>query len=310
MYKSFFTLCVCLAYITQKNKYIGDNMTYTEFQDMINSFGDIDGLDEGIVGYSTFGEPIKFFHYGYYSNNQIIIEASIHAREYLSGLVVAEQARYLAINNIEIVGGIYFIPCSNPDGVRLVLDGITDYYCPKLQEILLDINNGSDDFSQWKANGLGVDINVNFDALWSGGSQNVFCVAPSNFVGYYPNSEREVLALIDFTNKIRPALTLSYHTKGEVIYYGFEVLSPDRLERDRIIGEQLATVTGYELVRTVASTGGYSDWVSQHLQVPAFTIEVGNANIPHPIGIEYLDEIFEANKDVPITALNATYEIL
>ena len=207
--------------------------------------------------------------------------------------------------NPEINGGIYFIPNTNPDGVKFVLEGVTEEYCPKLQEILLSINNGNQDFGQWKANGLGVDLNVNFDALWGGGSQNVFCVAPGNFVGYYPNSEREVQQLIDFTKLVKPALTISYHTKGEVIYYGFEVLSEANLERDFAIGQMLSSVTGYELVRTIASTGGYSDWVSQHLQVPAYTIEVGNVDIPHPIGIEYLDEIFQVNKDVPITALNA-----
>ncbi len=283
-------------------------MTYQEFEETITSLYTYGTLDFGVVGYSNLGRPIYYAHYGDYVGNQIIIEGSIHAREYVSGLLVAEQARYLAETQPAIRGGIYFVPNVNPDGVKLVLDGLTDE-CPKLQEITIAINNGSTDFSQWKANGLGVDLNVNFDALWGGGSQNVFCVSSGNFVGYYPNSEREVRAMINFTELVRPSLTISYHTKGEVIYYGFEVLSPDRLERDRIIGEQLAAVTGYELIRTVASTGGYSDWVSQHLQVPAYTIEVGNPSLPHPIGVDALPEIFQQNKDVPLTALEATYDL-
>jgi len=280
-------------------------MTYQEYLDYILSLQNLPNLDFGIIGYSTFGIPIYYAHYGKYTGKQIIIEGSIHAREYIAGLVVVKQAEYLSQTNPLIDGGIYFIPNINPDGVKLVLDGITDEYCPKLQEILLAINDNNPNFGLWKANGLGVDLNVNFDAAWGGGSQNVFCVAPGNFVGYYPNSEREVLALIEFTKLVNPALTISYHTKGEVIYYGFEVLNETNLARDLAIGEQLSETTGYMLVRTVASTGGYSDWVSQKLQVPAYTIEVGDPNIPHPIGIEYLDSIFDKNKDVPLTAFNA-----
>ena len=51
--------------------------------------------------------------------------------------------------------------------------------------------------------------------------------------------------------------------------------------------------------------GGFSDWVSLYLGVPAFTIEVGPISAPTPVPLEYLDTAFEENKDVPITALNA-----
>lgn len=284
-------------------------MTYQDFDNYITSLSGYPNLDFGVMGYSTFGQPMYYAHYGQYDNNQIIIEGSIHAREYLAGLLVVELAKSIADLNPEVTGGIYFIPNVNPDGVKLVLDGTVDL-CPKLQEVLTTINNGNKDFSQWKANGLGVDLNVNFDALWGGGSQNVFCVAPANFVGYYPNSEREVQNLINFTNTVQPKLTISYHTKGEVIYYGFEVLNEANLTRDYSIGTLLSEVTGYQLVRTVASTGGYSDWVSQHLQVPAYTIEIGNPNLPHPLGVENIQTVLEQNRDIPLTALNATYEYM
>ncbi len=280
-------------------------MTYQEFLDYILALESLPSLDFGNIGYSTLGQPIYYAHYGNYTGKQIIIEGSIHAREYLAGILVAELARNTAETSPDIDGGIYFIPNINPDGVRLVLEGVTDYYCPKLQEVLLAINDGNTDFGLWKANINGVDMNVNFDALWGGGSQNVFCLSSGNFVGYYPNSEREVKALIDFTTLVNPSLTISYHTKGEVIYYGFETLSEASLNRDYLIGEELSAVTGYPLVRTVASTGGYSDWVSMKLDVPAYTIEIGDPALPHPLGIENLDSVFQQNKDVPLTAFNA-----
>ena len=74
--------------------------------------------------------------------------------------------------------------------------------------------------------------------------------------------------------------------------------------RDRIIGENLSELTGYPLIFTENSTGGYKDWCINTLKIPAYTIEVGNENLSHPIGIEALPEIYARNKDVPLIALN------
>ena len=277
--------------------------TFEEVNNQILSLSTLPNVDFFVVGYSLLGKPIYGVHIGNYDGNQILLEGAIHAREWVTAPLLVDMVKYL--QNTEIPGGMYFIPMSNPDGVKLVLDGANDLPCEQLRRFLLSVNGDNPDFSQWKANANAVDLNVNFDALWGGGSQNVFCPAPGNFVGYYPNSEREVNALINFTLKNQPKGTLSYHTKGEVIYYGFEVLNPAQMERDRAIAETLAGVTGYDVIRTENSTGGYSDWVSLNLGVPAYTVEVGNVNIPHPIGEEYLPEIFEKNKDVPLAFLNS-----
>ena len=282
-------------------------MTFNELQAQIRSLSVLPNVDFFIVGYSLLGKPVYGIHLGNYEGNQLLIEGAIHAREYITASLIVELVRYL--HDKPINGGIYFIPMTNPDGVELVLEGTKNIRCEKLAQFLTLVNDGSDDFSQWKADANAVDLNVNFDADWGGGAQNVFCPSPGNFVGYYPNSEREVNNLINFTLKNQPSATISYHTKGEVIYYGFEGLSQEQLARDLSIAEKIAEVTGYEVVRTSNSTGGYSDWVTRYLTVPAFTVEVGDIDIPHPIGEEYLPEIFEQNKDVPLTVLNAINEI-
>ncbi len=278
-------------------------MTFRELQDSIYSLSTVPGVDFFTVGYSLLGEPIYGTHVGSYEGKQLLVEGAIHAREWVTAPLLVEMVKYYADKTFE--GGMYFIPLSNPDGVRLVLDGVQDFRCEKLRDFLINVNDGSTDFGLWKADANAVDLNVNFDALWGQGAQNVFCPASGNFVGYYPNSEREVRALIDFTNRVQPNITLSYHTRGEIIYYGFEVLEAEQLERDYEIARQISAVNGYQIVKTEASVGGYSDWVSLNLGVPAFTIEVGNASIPHPIGEENLPLIFEQNKDVPLTALQA-----
>ena len=276
-------------------------MTFEELNNRIIALKELDGVDVFVAGFSTLGQEILGFHIGNYDGKQILIEGGIHAREYPASLVVAGMTEYLNTQNIN--GGIYIIPLVNPDGARLVLDGVSWIECEKQKEYVLSLNGGSEDFSQWKADIWGVDLNVNFDALWGGGIQNVFCPSPGNFVGYYPDSEREVRMLIDLSYRFAPDLTLSYHTKGEVIFYGFETLTPEQIERDRLLARVISEVNGYLPTITSNSTGGYSDWVSLNLEVPAFTVEVGNPSLPTPIPLDVVPEAIERNKNVPIRLL-------
>lgn len=278
-------------------------MTFQELLNRIVALQD-EGLELFNVGNSTLGKNILATHVGSFDGTQIIIQGGIHAREYISSLLMIEQARYLHSNDLVKEGGIYFIFLTNPDGAEIALDGIAQIPCEITRQYLTLGNNGRDDFSTFKANVNLVDLNTNFDADWGEGGQNVFCPNAENFVGFYPNSEREVQNLINFTQRIKPSLTISYHSKGEVIYYGFEGESEQNIVRDRAIGEQLSTLTGYPLIFTENSTGGYKDWCIKNLQIPAYTIEVGSNSLSHPIGEENIPEIFEQNKDVPLLALN------
>ena len=282
-------------------------MTYQELINQILQLQE-EGLDVFSIGKSTLGKEIWATHVGDYTGTQILIQAGIHAREYITSLLLVEQARNIFNNNLVESGGIYFIFLTNPDGAEIVLDGIDSVNCEITRQYLTLANNGSTDFSQYKANINLVDLNTNFDANWGKGAQNIFCPATEDFVGFYPNSEREVNNLINFTLRTKPLLTISYHTKGNVIYYGFEGESEQNLSRDQMIGESLSELTGYPLIKTENSTGGYKDWCIQKLTIPAYTIEVGDESLSHPIGIENLPEIYLRNKDVPLLALEKAKE--
>ena len=282
-------------------------MTYQELVNQILSLQD-EGLEIFNAGKSVLGKNILATHVGSYSGTQILIQGGIHAREYITSLLMVEQARNIHNNDLAKNGGIYFVFLTNPDGAEIVLDGIDSVSCEITRNYLISANGGSRDFSQYKANINLVDLNTNFDAEWGGGSQNVFCPATEDFVGFYPESEREVQTLIDFTLRTRPLLTISYHSKGNVIYYGFDGESEANIERDRAIGESLSASTGYPLIFTENSTGGYKDWCINSLKIPAYTIEVGSDSLAHPIGIENLPEIYQQNKDVPIIALEKAIE--
>ncbi len=282
-------------------------MTYQELINRIVQLQE-EGLELFNAGKSVLGKNILATHVGDYNGTQILIQGGIHAREYITSLLLVEMARNLHNNDLVHNGGIYFVFLVNPDGAEIALDGIDSVDCEITRNYLIMANNGSTDFSKYKANINLVDLNTNFDAQWGGGSQNVFCPAPENFVGFYPNSEREVQSLINFTLRTRPLLTISYHSKGNIIYYGFDGESNENIARDQSIGEALSESTGYPLVFTENSTGGYKDWCINTLKIPAYTIEVGDDSLPHPIGEEYLPEIYARNKNVPLIALEKANE--
>lgn len=277
-------------------------MTFEELNSMIIGLSAIENIDFFTIGKSLFNQDIYGVHLGSYEGGQLFMEGGIHAREYPSTLFLIDEIKYLATQ--EFVGGIYIIPLSNPDGVRLVLDGVDWVDCERQRNYLLNLNNNITDFSDWKANGNGVDLNVNFDASWGEGKLNQFCPNFENFVGWYANSERETRVLEDFLNTIKPNISISWHTKGNIIYYGFESLSQEDLKRDEAIGETLSSVNGYPIIKTEGSVAGLSDWVSLNLNVPAYTIELYSFETIFPPAMEQQAQIFEKNKDVPLVAID------
>lgn len=129
----------------------------------------------------------------------------------------------------------------------------------------------------WKANARGVDLNCNFDADWGHGRLNTTARGGENCIGDCPFSEAETRALRDFTLRIRPYVTLSFHTKGEEIYWEYGGLG------DRRGAEILSAATGYCSKIIYGSCGGYKDWCIQKLKIPAYTVECGSDSLSHPI---------------------------
>src|SRR5690606_3333435 len=151
------------------------------------------------------------------------------------------------------------VPMVNPDGVNLVLNG------PPAEEPwrsrVVEINNGSRDFSGWKANIRGVDLNNQYPARWEiEQARKPKQPEPRDFPGERPLSEPEAIALAELTRRKDFDRVLAFHTQGEVIYWGFENLEPP--EAETIVNE-FARVSGYVPIRTVDSYAGYKDWFIQ-----------------------------------------------
>ena len=261
------------------------------------------GVETGIVGESELGQAMPYIFVGNKNGNYMIVQGAIHAREHLTALLVVDLAKHLVKNkNLPLFGGIFFVPMVNPDGVRLCQEGVGFVHNKERKSNLLAIN-GSTDFSLWKANIDGVDLNVNFDARWGEGKQNGFYKSSQNYVGKTPFSARETRALARFTKQIKPCVTLSYHLKGEEIYWEFGQTSHRRY-RDKRYAEAIARYTGYKTVSLEGSVGGYKDWCIEQFKIPAYTIEVGNDAFPHPFPYEEFPTILRQNEDLPRRLLN------
>lgn len=224
-----------------------------------------------------------------------IFLAGIHAREFISSDVLLKMIEENLFDEIKDFN-LSFICMANPDGIDLER-GEIKVFSKFQQRKLLKINNGSKDFSLWKANARGVDLNNNFDARFY---EVVHKTKPScqGYPGKKPMSERETKAIARYTKSINPFITISYHTKGEEIYYNF-FQSGERLRRDQIIAKRFEKSTGYKIVNVeTLSAGGYKDWCVEKLKIPALTIELGSDDLLHPITTENLNEIFDRNKTI------------
>jgi g-D-glutamyl-meso-diaminopimelate peptidase len=209
----------------------------------------------------------------------------IHGREWLTARLA--KAHYADGLRQGVAGTIWLIPLANPDGALLSQKGLSAAKgCPYFR-FLSAYSNG--ELRQWKANARGVDLNVNFAAEWGKGVRNVRRRGAENYIGEKPFSEPETLALKRFTEEIKPDYTVSFHTKGEEIYWYF---GQGALEtaRDYRIGQALSMATGYPLRLARGSVGGYKDWCISALKIPSYTVEVGADNFAHPLrGAAFMD---------------------
>ena len=235
------------------------------------------GVVCGSIGKTACGNHILCFHVGKESGPQIIITGGIHAREWVTALLVVRQA-YAYRKDSDL--GIFFVPMVNPDGCTLAQSGCNVF--PEHAQNLLKLNGGNDNFSMWKANILGVDLNCNFNARFGTGKGNTSILGAESCVGNYPESELETAALVQFTRAVKPVMTVSYHAQGREVYYEFGQTG-DALSRDRRIAKSVADYLGYKLVDgDLGSAGGYKDWCVQELHIPAITIEIIPDNAERP----------------------------
>ncbi|MBW8349462.1 LysM peptidoglycan-binding domain-containing protein [Bacillus sp. IITD106] len=242
------------------------------------------------------------------TNRKIQMNASFHANEWITSPILMKflNEYLLALTNGQNISGVSAlsiyertqlsaVPMVNPDGVNLVLNGPP---AGKREEVIR-LNRGSTDFSGWKANIRGVDLNKQFPAKWEFEKERKPKVpGPRDFPGTSPLSEPESKAMADLVRNESFAQLLALHTQGREIYWGYEGLEPPESE---VLANDFARLSGYTAVRYVDSFVGYKDWFIQDFRRPGFTIELGLGQNPLPIS--QFDEIYAHVKPLLVRAL-------
>lgn len=268
------------------------------------------------IGYSVLGEPIQLFRIGK-GDIHIHINAAIHANEWLTSFVLIRFALWLQAllvkeMTVEVIDSewksymqkcsLWIVPVVNPDGVRLVMDGCSED--DELKDKWVAWNHGSSDFSGWKANANGVDLNDQFPAGWERERvrRQIHGVndgpRPRDYGGTEPLTEPEARALARHVRMMPFATVLALHTQGSEIYWNYAGLEPKHAESFAIA---MATECGYRAVALTDSDAGFKDWFIAFFRRPGFTIELGIGNNPLPY--EQATDLLEHLKKIILACL-------
>ena len=236
----------------------------------------------------------------------ILIQGGIHGREYLNPLLLMQQME-MALANYDTGSfngnslssmfsqvAVHFVPMTNPDGITISQFGPDMLRSQTLKDAVstcyvMDTAAGrtSEDtagyFSKWKANAEGVDLNLNFDALWQQVSSTEF-PSYSGYKGTAPGSEPETQALMNLYNDSRYnwKAVIHYHSMGNVIYW--DILGNKVQAESSELANLMSTVTGGYRLLPSEGGGGYKDWIRLSSKpVPSVTLETGKVSCPMPI---------------------------
>ena len=259
------------------------------------------------------------------AEKQILVSAGIHGREYLNPLLVMLQLEfYLTHYDNGNYHGVpyrtlfeeycfYVVPMTNPDGTMISQQGISAVRDPALREIVeqcyrKDFADGMtsqteiDNYLQyWKANGAGVDLNRNFDALWENYKTGMGRPSHALYKGSTPNSEPETQAMIALTDSLTNVqAVLCIHSQGEVLYWNCG--QEGELAEDTLaFAEEISHRCGYKVEMEQNNDASFSDWCALEREMIAITVETGKGLCP--LDYEKIVPIWGDHYDLlPLTA--------
>lgn len=232
---------------------------------------------------------------------QVLIQGTIHAREHACTWLLMAMLDYWTDRGLAEFGDVCFhiVPMMNPDGVTLVQSGVMTDQVRQIYEN--DLALGYTDLSpeaylqQWKANGLGVDLNRTFDAGW-----DLFVGRPGpsseRYKGAALNDAAESRALRDYTMTHDFDVTVSYHSMGSLIYWEYGNRE-DVNAASHALAEAVGDAAGYAGYGSESvDAAGYKDWAIDKCGIPSITIEIGSED--SPLALRELEVLLARNLQV------------
>lgn len=248
-----------------------------------------------IIGNSVCGRAINALSIGNDKTGVLWVSAH-HGLEWLTTLLVLRFLNDICekINNNENICGInikksfnrrglVIVPCLNPDGIEIAVNGFDSALKSSPILALMDETLSK----VWQSNAHGVDLNHNYDAGWNE-LHNLETIhginGPSHtrYGGKFPESEPETRSLTMFCQKNNFEYAIAFHSQGEEIYWNYGNNTPKISER---FAKIFALMSGYIVSRPegLAVGGGFKDWFIEKFRKPAYTIEIGKGKNPLPV---------------------------
>lgn len=250
-------------------------------------------ITKQIIGKSISGRNISMLKIGS-AKETVLYSAAIHGNEGITATILLkfiedicesiskrQELSGIDIKNMLKSRSYIFVPLSNPDGCEIALKGES----AKVENIDRIKSQCSGNFSLWKANANGVDLNRNFNADWEtarkiSAKNGISSSAPAKYGGPFPESEPETVALTTLCRVSSPQYVICLHTQGEAIFYGGSRYN----DSYRKMAEILSLLSGYALEEpeNISKGAGFKDWFVKQFDRPGFTIECGRGENPLP----------------------------
>ncbi len=254
------------------------------------------------IGYSVLNRPIECYTIGN-KPQQILLCGGVHGSEWLTCSLLykfiinicnsiinhktlSQEKLWEYFKNLSLA----VIPCLNPDGVEISINGSNS--AKWLANSVEDISQG--DTVHWQSNANGVDLNHNFNADWYTLKEKEIKIgitkpSKTRYGGESPESQPETIAMAEYCRNNNIVRAIAFHSQGEEIYWNFGINTPVESEK---LAMEMSLLSGYIISQpdSIATGGGFKDWLIDSLHIPAFTVEIGKGKNPLPL--KQLPEIY------------------
>lgn len=213
--------------------------------------------------------PVVFFNGMHHAREVMTTEVAL---DLIEVLVKGNDAGDERIRQWVGQNQIWVVPMVNPDGNNKVWTGD----------------------NMWRKNTRdpdGVDINRNYPYKWGACNGSSGSVYAQNYRGPSAASEPETQAMMEFVGKIKPVMSISYHSYSELVIYPMSCSGEHAPDRETVegVGKKLASLlkrdsgsgtyqpgTSWEILYGV--DGGDIDWMYDTHDVLPYVIEVNSTS--------------------------------
>jgi g-D-glutamyl-meso-diaminopimelate peptidase len=260
-------------------------------------------IEHKVLSKSVLKKDIDYIKIGKTKNSVLFVGAT-HGSEWITTSLLLhflEEICQIIVKNKKIIGidlkiffensSIIILPCLNPDGVEIQINGSKS--AKKYKKLVCKhMYNKS---SIWQANARGVDLNHNFDAGWQivhklEEESGIFGPTSTRYGGKAPFTEPETIAIKKLCEEFDFRHVISFHSQGKEIFWKYGDSTP---ASSKIMAKLFAILSSYKISEPegMAVGGGLKDWYIEKYKKPGFTIEVGLGE--NPLLIFQLPEIYK-----------------